>query len=207
MKKLHFFTAAVTFSALFSANTAFAFVSFPVTAEDIDSSTTGYNYEIQTDCFGFCEDTINGVPVEDAHLLTNKFYVPYFSDAGITAINSPSGWSYTIESTNDLFSLGNSAGVIHWSASAGNELALYDTLSGFTYTSSFTSSVKAPFRLEYTSGASLEGDPPIPASPSAIAAGLTPISTVPVPASIWLFGSGLLGLIGLGRSRLNHQQQ
>ncbi len=201
MKKRHLCTTAMTFSALFSTNTAFAFVSFTIVAEDIDSSATGYNYEIQNNCFGNCEDTIGGVPIPDLYQV-DEFYLPYFSDSGISAINSPSGWSYNIESSNDLFNLGSGAGVIHWSASTGNELALYGILSGFTYTSSLVSSVKAPFRLDYVNDDYNIGDPPIPASPSALAAGLTPISAVPVPASIWLFGSGLLGLLGFRKRKI-----
>ncbi|MGK0440922.1 MAG: hypothetical protein ACJA0N_000717 [Pseudohongiellaceae bacterium] len=200
MKKLHFFTAAVAFSALFSVNTVSAAVGFNPTVEDIDSSATGYNYAIQTDCFGSCWDTMGGVPITELYQ-TDTFYLPYFSDAGITAINSPLDWSYTIEASNDIFNLGNSAGVIHWSASPGNELALWDNLSGFTYTSSFSSSVTAPFRLDYVGGAQLFGDLSIPASPLALAAGLIPIAAVPEPASIWLFGSALLGLAGFRKLR------
>ena len=29
----------------------------------------------------------------------------------------------------------------------------------------------------------------------------TPVSSVPVPAAVWLFGSGLLGLVGLARRK------
>jgi len=33
------------------------------------------------------------------------------------------------------------------------------------------------------------------------------ISAVPVPASVWLFGSGLLGLVGVARKKTSNQQQ
>jgi len=29
-------------------------------------------------------------------------------------------------------------------------------------------------------------------------------SAIPIPASVWLFGSGLLGLIGVARRKANH---
>ena len=32
-------------------------------------------------------------------------------------------------------------------------------------------------------------------------ANLAPVSTVPVPAAVWLFGSGLLGLVGIARRK------
>jgi hypothetical protein len=34
---------------------------------------------------------------------------------------------------------------------------------------------------------------------------LTPVSVVPIPAAVWLFGSGLLGLTGLARKRKTTQ--
>lgn len=194
MKNIGLYTSIVMFGTLFS-NSANALIAFELAATDIDGDPSVYNYEIQTNCFGNCLDTLGGVPIPDLYY-TNKFYLPYFSDAGITDINSPSGWSYSIEGTNDLFGLGSGAGVIHWSASTGAELALYDVLSGFSYVSSVAGSVKAPFRLDYINGDWRLGDPPIPASPLALAAGLAPI---PVPAAVWLFGSGLLGLIGVAR--------
>jgi len=35
----------------------------------------------------------------------------------------------------------------------------------------------------------------------ALAGALAPMSPVPVPAAVWLFGSGLLGLAGFARRR------
>jgi hypothetical protein len=201
MKKISFYTIPAIFGALFLINSAHAFIALSVSAEDINSSSTVYNYEIQTNCIGSCLDTIGGIPVPTLFTADN-FYVPYFSDAGISNILSPTGWSSTIESTNDLFGLGSSAGVIHWTASTGSELTLDNSLSGFIYTSSLTGSVKAPFRIQYDyDGRFLDGDPPIPASPLAINAGLVPIATVPVPAAVWLFGSGLLGVLGFKKSK------
>jgi hypothetical protein len=31
---------------------------------------------------------------------------------------------------------------------------------------------------------------------------VTPINPVPIPGAVWLLGSGLLGLVGIGRKRL-----
>jgi len=37
--------------------------------------------------------------------------------------------------------------------------------------------------------------------PIIYASGGQPINAVPLPAAVWLFGSGLLGLVGLARRR------
>lgn len=36
---------------------------------------------------------------------------------------------------------------------------------------------------------------------TSVITGITPVSTVPVPAALWLFGSGLLGMIGVAKRR------
>ena len=195
MKKSDLYALCMLFGLLFTLNTSHAFVAIFPTAFDIDNRISVYNYEITTTCIGLCSDTIGGVPIPDLNI-TDEFFIPFFPDAGISSILSPTGWSGVIEANNDLFGLGNNAGVIHWSASAGNELALNDSLSGFMYSSTVSGSVKAPFRLHYTAGGFLDGDPPIPASPLALQAGLKPVSQVPLPAAVWLFGSALLGLVG-----------
>jgi hypothetical protein len=198
--------SCIVLSSFFLANIAHARIALSISAEDINSSSSVYNYEIQTTCIGSCEDTIGGIPVSTL-FKTKDFYVPYFADAGISSIGSPAGWSSVIEGSNDLFDLGNDTGVIHWEASSGNELALDDSLSGFIYSSSIAGSVKAPYRVIWSNGDSRDGDSPIPASPLAIAAGLAPISTVPAPATVWLFGSAMFGLLGVrGKQRSELQQ-
>ncbi len=197
MKKILFLTA----TALFSINTAYAAFTIPnVTVEDINSSASIYNYEVTSKCFR-CGGTVGGVLVTDLYK-TEDFYVPYFSDAGITSIGSPTNWSYSIETSNDLFELGAGAGVIHWKAlGENNGINTTGSLDGFSYSSIIEGSVKAPFRTLFANGSSINGDPAIPASPSAIAAGLTPIATVPAPAATWLFGSGLLNILGFRKSK------
>ncbi len=201
MKKFNSYAASLFIGTLLSMGTASAAVGFLVNAKDIDSNLTTYNYEIQTNCFGSCSDTILGVSIPNLYKADN-FYVPYFPDAGVLSISSPVGWSAVVEDSNDLFTLGSSAGVIHWTASAGNELALYSSLSGFIYTSSIASSVEAPFRFQYNfDGRSIDGNLPIPGSSLALKAGLPILTAVPAPAAAWLFGSGLLGVIGFARRK------
>ncbi|HFD12093.1 MAG TPA: hypothetical protein ENJ32_06465 [Crenotrichaceae bacterium] len=204
MKK-YLYTAVTIIGTLLSVNTAQAFVAIDVNAIDINSTSTGYNYKIQSTCLLGCSETISGLTIPEA-FKTTDFYLPYFSDAGISNISSPAGWTSMIESSNDRFNLGNGAGVIHWHALSGHELGLDSTLSGFIYTSTLTGSVKAPFSLDYIGAGPWDGDPPIPASPSAIAAGLPKISAVPIPAAVWLFLTGILSLFGL-QSRKQHALQ
>lgn len=188
MNKIRNYLAAICLLIL--ANPSHAYYGISVEATDIDSSQTLFNYEIRTDCSGNCLDTVEGVPVAEFYK-TDEFYLPYFSNAGISNISSPSGWSYALEPGNDLFGLGSGAGVIHWFAFEGQELDLYATLSGFQFTSVVTDIMDASFSLGYVHGAYVYGTTSIPASP------------VPIPAAIWLFVSGLFGLSGLARSRLS----
>lgn len=43
--------------------------------------------------------------------------------------------------------------------------------------------------------------PPFPGQTPAFGGIITPVSPIPVPAAVWLFGSGLLGLVGVARRR------
>ncbi len=188
MNKIRNYLAAICLLIL--ANPSHAYYGISVEATDIDSSQTLFNYEIKTTCTGNCLDTIGGVPIPDL-FKTNEFYLPYFSNAGISDISSPSGWSYALEPGNDLFGLGSGAGVIHWFAFEGQGLDLDATLSGFQFTSVVTDIMDASFSLGYVNGSDAVGTTSIPGSP------------VPIPAAIWLFVSGLFGLSGLARSRLS----
>lgn len=190
-------------SALVLASSAHAFVAIiPNTAisdsvTQINSTDWSYGYTLTnlTECFGFCLDTIQQKPILDYWLLLSDFYIPYFSDAGIKNISSPTAWSVTIEANNDVFNLGNGAGVLHWSTALGQGIPVNGVLSGFGYEANF-SPAKAPFQTTLTGGGGIFlGDPLIPASPNAILAGLPPVpSQIPVPPTIYLFISGLIAL-------------
>jgi hypothetical protein len=129
---------------------------------------------------------LNGCNTHNQPLLSD-FYIPYFSDAGIANITTPTptnmlpvAWTYTIDPTDDIFGLG--AGVIDFHAATPIG---YDSYSDFTYTANYDG-VKGPFAMDLTTGR-LFGDPMIPGSPDTIAA----LNGAAVPEPKW---SGIAGL-------------
>jgi len=145
------------------------------------------------------------------------YQLPYFSDAGITSINAPTGWSWRIDS-HDVFNLGNGAQTLEWYATsvsygiAGSTSVFFqgntagDTLGGFSYVAAFAP-VKAPFNATFQAPFVVSGDPALPGSPDALAAGLTnplPVTGVPEPETyaMLLAGLGLLGGVGRRRKQL-----
>ena len=152
-----------------------------------------------------------------------EFSLPYFTDAGITSIVAPAGWSYAIDPT-DFFKLGAGAETLTWTAVAGHGIApsvivssVWDpvtqtivyqyspsvVLAGFGYKAQFAP-VKGPYNV-VLNGFNFTGDPAIPGSPAAMAAGLTTalpfVSSVPEPGTTALLAVGLLALSLIRRTR------
>jgi hypothetical protein len=127
------------------------------------------------------------------------FYLPYFSDMGITSINSGSSWGYAIEEKNNLFGLGG--GVLHFFDYAPDPTS-HDYGVRFYFQSAY-SGVEGPFAQRLVNPSTLEsisyfGDPLVPASPMMMAA---LASAVPEPGSpvLLLGGLALLGAVSLKR--------
>lgn len=154
-----------------------------------------YTVTNTTTCFGSstCVGTLLGLPFSGYWTNVTHFYLPYFSDAGITNILSPNGWQYQIDQ-QDLFNLGQGAATLHWFTNDTYQgIEMGNQLNGFGFTADY-SAAKAPYQTVLRNSMNFIGDPPIPASPSAIAAGLPLIATVPLPSTILLLATGLTGL-------------
>jgi len=92
-----------------------------------------------------------------------------------------------------------------WQWYAGQALPMGSTLSGFSFMTPFapvTDSANNYFLWSnsYTGGPSLIGNGGIVEWGHIVAPDFS-AATVPVPAAVWLFGSGLLGLIGVARKK------
>ena len=158
------------------------------------ASHWNYSYTVTntTDCYLTCDaGTWYG---EQTRI--SQFALPFFTDAGIDAIASPTGWSSQV-SASDLFNLGSGTKTIIWTAdSASTGILVGNTLSGFGYQANYSAG-KGPYQITQLRGASALGDPAIPLSPLAQTAGIQPMTLVDEPASsaMLVAGLGLMGFI------------
>lgn len=126
-KALQRLLAAVALLGFMSAAQAICFITPPSVITTVNGAGSSFDYAIKataTQCIGN-----SSLP-----RLTD-FYLPYFSDMGISNIQPGEDWTATIEASNDLFGLGG--GVLHfaWTASyqPGYEIELsFNALYGAT---------------------------------------------------------------------------
>jgi hypothetical protein len=146
-----------------------------------DSSYT-YDFFVRNGCHG------------NVQPLLTDFFLPYFSDAGISDIVVPDGWSYSIDTGDNLFDLSN-AGVIEFASATPLGYSFPD---GFSYIADYAG-IPGPFAMSLTTDgvpSMLFGDPMIPGSPEAIAAlggTAVPEPSTTVPLALALCGI-MLGL-------------
>ena len=173
-------------------------VADQVTALPADQWAYAYTVTNATICFGNCGDTIGGKSIIGYVLAVREFALPYFDDAGITSIQSPNNWSASVVNT-DSFALGHGAKTLVWTAltDASGIPALGASMGGFGYIASFDAG-KGPFSAILGNQSSVLGDPAIPRSPNAIAAG---ISAVPEPQTYALLLAGLASVLVAVRVR------
>jgi hypothetical protein len=184
----------VALAAAFTAGQAYAIcaantdVTSIVTPSDLSYT---YAFSVFNGCVG----------VNQTQPLLNDFFLPYFSDAGIGDIVAPTGWSYSIDTSNNLFDLSN-AGVIEFEAATPLG---YNYATGFSYTANYAG-INGPFAINLTTGgvpSTLFGDPLIPGSPDAVAAlGGT---AVPEPSTTALLAIALCAMM-LGLRRRSHRR-
>ncbi|GAA4013721.1 PEP-CTERM sorting domain-containing protein [Actimicrobium antarcticum] len=147
--------------------------------------------------------TFAGFPVSADLPVLNMvdFYLPYFSDMGLTRIEAPEDWVYGIEKNNDLFGVGG--GVLHFSTSARDSV-FQDYGQIFSFQSVF-SGINSPY-MQILAGVDSNavayniglGSQLIPGSPMALAAFASP---VPEPSSMALLLGGLVVLGGVSWRR------
>jgi len=138
----------------------------------------------------------NGCNTVDQPLLDN-FFLPYFSDAGISDIVVPDGWTYSIEASNNVFNLPG-AGAIEFDASP----AVGYFTDDFSYTASYSAGIEGPFLMDLTKDGNsyqVSGDPLIPASPEALNA--LGGATVPEPSITALLAIGLCAIVLVAKRR------
>lgn len=99
------------------------------------------------------------------------------------------------------FTLGSGSVARFWDSNADADAALYVGLFALGGGLDQLASIYSDFNIYYDP--TLAGNAYLGGQTYALngAGFLTPVSAVPVPAAVWLFGSGLLGLIGVARRK------
>ncbi len=207
MSRLSFSAIALAALCTLSAPSAMAFFGpGPTNVAVVDHVshdgvwTFDYSLTNNTSCVGNCGDTLQHLPIMSYWLGVREFAVPYFSDAGINHISAPTGWSWEVVST-DMFHLGSGASALVWTAAADDaRIAMNATLGGFGYDANYGPG-KGPFSATNGLGDTMLGDPAIPLSPDAAAAGILPTSPVPEPESYLMVLAGIAVVAGSRRAR------
>lgn len=119
---------------------------------------------------------------------------------------TPGGWSFgEAVSGRSADSPLNEFGAF-WQWYAGQALPIGSTMGGFSFTTSFapvTGSANNYFLWSnsYTDGPSAIGNGGILEWGHIVAPNFSAPTAVPAPATVWLFGSGLMGLVGVARRK------
>ncbi|MFA9217945.1 MAG: PEP-CTERM sorting domain-containing protein [Sphingomonadaceae bacterium] len=202
MRLSHLLLAAtVLLGALQAPAQASAIVApTPTISESVTKNSDGlyvYQFSIINSLGGLYNP--NNLPLEAMpYMSLQSIEIPYFNDHGIQGeIMLADGWSqsiiatppYTFASPNELVLTAPDGG-----------LAVGQASGVFSYTSIYAP-VKAPYSGTYAFGWKFYGDPLIPGSPDALAAGYpsAQLPAVPEPDSIAMLVLGLGLLAGVAR--------
>lgn len=173
--------ATVLFFALGSAQAAL--ISYEITGDVLAGNEFG-----DANAFGLAAgDTIMATGIFDDSVLT--------SGAGTLSFDSGSGNTMTITVGTETFTAGNDSRFGVAPGSPTITLSSLTTLTDFDFLALLgTNGAPADFNSNFTSFDDFDvmfGD------------WQTTITTqvVPVPAAVWLFGSGLIGLVGIARRK------
>jgi PEP-CTERM motif len=190
--------------AFFSVSNLGSSIVSNVTLTGPDEWTYSYALTNTATCFGNCSDTSAGKPIDTYLLSIREFSLPFFADYGgftLETITSPADWSWSVENSpfvKDDGSTIHGSQTLLWTAQTDTAgIALNGNKGGFGFIATFSAGY-APYSVSYPTLGTFHGDPPIPLSPLAIAAGIQP---VPEPHS------ALLLALGLGALALRHSQR
>lgn len=217
-KSVHACTTAAFIIALNSTiSTSFAAIRAPA-AGDLVISEVMANPSAVSDSAGEWFELFN--PTLDSIILNNLF----ISDNGsnLHQINSgsslliDSGQYFVLARNGDInlnggivadyvysgFSLGNTSDAIIISSDTV-EITRLEYSTGFAQSGKSTELFRLPSTLDNyqtTADTFLYGAGDV-GTPGTLGSSELPVSAVPVPTAIWLFGSGLLGLLGISRKK------
>lgn len=202
--------SALVSAALFSTQASAACFQAPPQSFSTVTANPGGNYHYSMTAMGGLVSCGRAPTGDDRPGYMSDFYLPYFTDMGITGLSvastsgpANSNWLFALDTQNDLFNLGG--GVIHFYNSNTPDTLTYNSIL-INFDAGY-GEVKAPFAatiadLGNGNTRNFFGDPGMPGSPMLIDALDGPTQgTVPEPASLALFALGAVALYSLRRKQ------
>ena len=180
---------------------------------DANNDCAGFFNPAGTEGFGACNiqapesdellsPVIAKIDVDDYGTVTDRQYNEMFPtidakefDISYDADTTSGSWTYTPDDAED-------PGVRYWVAKASNEFTLFWTVEADMYGAAPAVCSGDAFNLDCLNLAQVVTE----GTWNTTGAGLSHLTfydttVIPVPAAVWLFGSGLLGLVGVARRR------
>jgi hypothetical protein len=169
----------------------------------LDSNTGLYTYSYTLD------NTSGSAAIKELSILVDSSQARVNNPS--LSFTTPSGWSMGAAVSGSSADAPLNEYGVFWQWFAGQALPTGSTLSGFSFITPFapvTGSANNYFLWSnsYTGGPASIGSGGIVewghiVAPDFVMTASIPAAVVPLPAAAWLFGSGLLGLIGVARRK------